>query len=49
MAFFGFGTAVDPVSNLTVSLYEFRYSENQAIEAFLLGLTRCLIFYLKIF
>ena len=38
--FHGFGTAVDPVSNLTVSLYEFRYSENQALEAFLLGLTR---------
>ncbi|XP_023322708.1 uncharacterized protein LOC111697066 isoform X1 [Eurytemora carolleeae] len=37
--FHGFGTAVDPVSNLTVSLYEFRYSENQALEAFLLGLT----------
>ena len=38
--FHGFGTAVDPVSNLTMSMYEFRYSENQALEAFLLGLTR---------
>ena len=39
-AFHGFGEEVDPVTNLTVSLYEPKYSESFALEAFLLGLIR---------
>lgn len=38
-AFHGFGTEVDPETNLTMSLYEPRYSSNYATESFVLGLT----------
>jgi len=37
--FHGFGTAVDPLTNLTVSLYQPRHSDDPAMESFLLGLT----------
>ena len=39
-AFHGFGTSLDPETNLTISLYKPRYSEDYALESFLLGLTR---------
>jgi len=37
--FHGFGQETDPETNLTISLYEPRYSDNLAMESFYLGLT----------
>ena len=39
-AFHGFGEELDNETNITTSLYEPRYSQDFALEAFLLGLIR---------